>query len=188
VWGPFKLLIKMITVFNKYKIKILLFIAIVIIASMVLIVRLNYPFGVKQYKTISLGMRAMESAGTHTIWAPPDDKVPESDFYVYSIGDESMCIGPSCGIGAYFVDCLGGWTSGYDYSSGEVDDYGLREAGVDIENLKIITIADKEGKVVGIYPGAKIINLPYIMMRNHQDLVDKDRFKVCSDLLPSRWK
>jgi len=171
--------------FLKYKIKVLL----VSIATLLLIVAVillhEYPFGVNQYKTIKIGMQAVESAGSHTIWAPPDDKVPESDFYVYSIGDESMCIGPSCGIGAYFVDCLRGWTSGYSHS--EVDDYGLRDAGVDIENLKIITIADKEGKVVGIYPGARIRNLPYIM-RNHKDLVDKDRFKVCSDLLPSRWK
>src|SRR3989344_20055 len=171
--------------FLKYKIKVLL----VSIATLLLIVAVillhEYPFGVNQYKTIVVGMQAIESAGTHTIWAPPDDKVPESDFYVYSIGDESMCIGPSCGIGAYFVDCLRGWTSGYSHS--EVDDYGLRDVGVDIENLKIITIADKEGKVVGIYPGARIRNLPYIM-RNHKDLVDKDRFKVCSDLLPSRWQ
>jgi|SRR3989344_6054686 len=173
--------------FLKYKIKTLFFIAIVITATIAVVVQLNSPIAVKQYKTVSLGMRAMESAGTHTIWAPPDDKVPESDFYVYSIGDESMCIGSSCGIGAYFTDCLGGWISGYGYGSGEVDDYGLRDAGVDIENLKIITIADKEGKVVGIYPGALIRNLPYIM-RNHRDLVSEERFKECSELLPRRWK
>ena len=171
----------------KHKRKVLFFVMISIILLMGIIALLNYPFGIKQYHTISLGMEAVERAGTHTVWAPPDDKVPDSDFYVYAFGDESMCIGSACGMGAYFVDCLGGWVSGDGYGAGEVNDYGLRDAEIDIGNQTFITIADKEGKVVGIYPGALIRNLPYIM-QNHQDIVDKDRFKVCSDLLPRRWK
>ena len=146
----------------------------------------KYPFGVKQYKTISLGMQAAQNAGDQTYWAPPDDKVPESDFYVYALGDESMCIGASCGIGGYFVECIGGYLAGEKVRTEEFD-YGLYEAGVPREDIKIITIADKEGKVVGIYPGTRIRNLPYIM-RNHKDLVSVGRFKECSDLLPQRWK
>ena len=131
-------------------------------------------------------MQAFQSGGSKTYWAPPDDIVPESDFYVYSIGDESMCIGASCGMGGYFVECIGGYLSGEKIRTEEFD-YGLGGEGVDTKNLKIITVAGKDGKIVGIYPGAKIRNLPYIM-RNHSDLIDDDRFKVCSDLLPSRWK
>ena len=146
----------------------------------------QYPFGVKKYKTVALGMSAAEKAGDSTGWAPPDDRVPEgSEFYVYSLGDENMCIGASCGIGAYFVECLGGWISGYK-DIGEVVDYGLRDAGMNIDKEKIITVADKDGKIVGIYPGARIRSLPYIM-RKHHDLVSADTFTKCSDLLPQRW-
>lgn len=147
----------------------------------------KYPFGTKQYKTIKLGMPAAEKAGDLTGWAPPYDKVfEESEFYVYSLGDETMCIGSDCGVGGYFVECLGGWISGYK-AIGDVFDYGLRNEGIDINKQKIITIADKNAKIVGIYPGAGIRNLPYIM-RNHRNLVSNNVFKKCLDLLPSRWK
>lgn len=147
----------------------------------------KYPFGVKQYKTITLGMRAAEGAGTPTIWAPPDDVVMESSFYVYAIGDEPMCIGSSCGMGGNFIECLGGWLSGYKIITEEFD-YRLRDAGMDMDELILITIADKNAKIAGIYPGARIRNLPYIM-RNHRNLIpDNGLFKACSNKLPRRWK
>lgn len=173
--------------FLTYKRRVLFAIVIFVLTIIVVIGWQKYPFGVKQYETISLGMWAAEKVGDSTGWAPPDDVVPESNFYVYALGDESFCIGPSCGIGGYFVECLGGWISGYSHDVGDVTDYGLRDAGTDMDKLKIITIADREGKIVGIYPGARIVNLPYIM-RNHQDLVSANLFKGCSNLLPKRWK
>lgn len=181
-----KLLINM-NWFLKYKIKILLFVFIAVFLIIGIILLSKYPFGVKQYKTVKIGMQAIESANTHTVWAPPYNKVLTSGFYVYVLGDESLCLNSGCGIGGYFVQCLGGWLSGYSYEAGDVGDYGFREAGIDIGKQTVITIADKEGKIVGIYPGARIRNLSYIM-RNHKDLVPGDGFKVCSDLLPSRWK
>ena len=81
---------------------------------------------------------------------------------------------------------MGGWISGYK-DIGDVADYGLRDAGVDINKQKIITIADKNAKIVGIYPGAIIRNLPYIM-RNHKNLVSKEIFEGCSNILPKLWK
>jgi hypothetical protein len=146
----------------------------------------KYPFGVKKYKTVEIGMDAAEKANDHIGWAPPDDTVMESKFYVYSLGDETMCINSSCGAGAYFAECLGGWISGYK-DIGDVADYGLREAGVDIDKQKIITIADKDAKIVGIYPGAGIRNLPYIM-NNHRNLVSKETFDVCWNMMPRLWK
>lgn len=152
-----------------------------------IIVRQKYPFGVKQYKTIFLGMESAEKVGDLTGWYPLYYRIPEgSDFFVYSLGDKTKCIQSDCGMGGYFVDCLNGRISGYK-DIGEVRDYGLREAGVDIDKQKIITIADKNAKIVGIYPGASIRNLPYIM-RNHRDLISPESFKICSDILPSRWK
>jgi len=169
---------------SKAKIVLIVFAAIGTVAA--LFVWQKYPFGVRQYKTIVLGMQAAEGAGTPTVWAPPYRTVPASPFYVYALGDEHMCIGSSCGMGGYFIECLDGWLSGYKIITEEFD-YGLREAGVNMEKQTIITIADKDAKVVGIYPGARIRNLPYIM-RNHRNLIPEDRFKECSDLLPRRWK
>ncbi|MBU0636762.1 hypothetical protein KKH16_00950 [Patescibacteria group bacterium] len=174
---------------NRYftrKIKIVLIFSTIVFALVGVLAWQKYPFGAKNYKTISLGMQAAEGVGKHTVWASPDDVVPKSDFYVYVLGDESMCIGSSCGIGGYFVECLGGYLSGYKIT-GDTFDYGLRDAGVDMDKQTIITIADQNAKIIGIYPGARIKNLPYLM-RNHRNLVSKERFKKCSDLLPRWWK
>lgn len=166
--------------------KILFIVLIIIFTSVGVIIFWKYPFGVKQYKTIVLGMRAAQGAGDQTVWASPYRNVPASNFYVYSIGDEHMCIGSDCGIGGYFVECLGGWLAGEEIITDEFD-YGLSDAGANLEKLKIITVADKDAKIVGIYPGARIRNLPYIL-RNHRDLVSDDVFEWCSDLLPRRWE
>lgn len=148
---------------------------------------LKYPFGVKQFKTIKIGIDTAEKAGDLTGWDPPYDKVwEESEFFVYSLGDNAMCVGSDCGVGGYFIECLGGWISGYK-NIGEVRDYGLQEAGVNIDKQKIITIADKSGKIVGIYPGASIRNLPYIM-RNHKNIVLHEQFVYCSKMLPAILK
>ena len=170
----------------SYKLKMWSTFLIVILLGIGIFVWQKYPFGVKQYKTITLGMQAAEGAGTPTIWASPHRTVPESSFYVYSLGDEPMCIGSSCGIGGYFIECLGGWLSGYKKVTEEFD-YGLSHAEVNMQKHTIITVADKNAKVVGIYPGTRIRNLPYIISK-HRDLFSEDNFRYCSDLLPSRWR
>ena len=170
----------------NYKIKIVLAFVFVALLVTSLAIWQKYPFGVKQYKTIRLGMQAAEGAGAHTGWAAPHETVPNADFYVYSLGDEPMCLGASCGIGGYFVECLGGWISGYKKITEEYD-YGLSEAGVDMAKQTIITIADNEAKIVGIYPGSRIKNLPYVML-NHRDLFSEDQLEHCLSLMPSRWK
>lgn len=166
--------------------KITVLIGVMVIISMSIMGLQSYHYGVSQYHTISLGIKAAEGAGSPTVWAPPYRTVPESLFYIYAIGDEHMCIGSDCGMGGYFVECLGGWISGEKIITEEFD-YGLRDAGVDIKKVKVITVANKDAKVVGIYPGARIRNLPYIM-RNHRDLVSNEVFEGCSDLLPRRWE
>lgn len=170
----------------NHKIKIILALILVVLLVATVVIWQKYPFGVKQYKTIRLGMQAVEGAGSDTGWATPYDKVFEADFYVYALGDEPMCLGSSCGMGGYFIECLGGWLSGYKKIT-EEDDYGLSEAGVDMAKQTIITIADKSAKIVGIYPGARIKNLPYIML-NHKDLFSIEQLKFCLNSMPSRWK
>ena len=162
-------------------------ILLIIIVSVVgIFIWQKYPFRVKQFKTISLGMQAAEGEGTHTVWAPPYNIVPKSNFYVYSLGDEGMCLAYDCGMGGYFVECLGGWLAGEIVRSEEFD-YGLRDSGVDMSKQKIITIANKDAKIIGIYPGALIKNLPYLL-QNHLDLFSDEDWTMCSNLLPSRWK
>lgn len=162
-------------------------VAILGVIGLVIFAQNNCVHGVRRYKTIHLGMDAVEKPGSKTVWASPDDRIPEDiDFLVYVLNDESMCINLDCGLGGYFVDCLGGWISGYS-AIGDVSDYGMLEAGIDISKEQYVTIADKGGKVIGIYPGAGIKNVPYIM-RNHRDLVSSEVFESCFDQLPSRWK
>src|SRR3989338_10705894 len=103
----------------------------------------HYPFGVTQYKTIALGMPAAEGAHTPTVWAPPYRTVPESDFYVYALGDEPMCIGSSCGMGGYFVECLGGGVFRYKDNT-EESHYGMRAAGGGIEKQKNNNLVHKK--------------------------------------------
>ena len=67
------------------RIKTLFIFLTVVFIAISMIVWQKYPFGVKHYKTISLGMAAAEKAGDNTGWAPPYNQVPEeSDFFVYS--------------------------------------------------------------------------------------------------------
>ena len=63
-------------------------------------------------------------------------------FFVYSLGDEAMCISDDCGMGGYFVGCLGGWISGYK-DVGEVSDYGLRDAVWILINKKLLRLPTK---------------------------------------------
>lgn len=162
-----------------------IFFALAVLAAAGIFIWQKYPLNVKQYETIKLGMPAAEGAGTKTIWHPPFDIVPESLFYVYVINDVPKCVGSTCDFGGKFIDCLGGWISAYQIVTEEFD-YGLRDAGAEMKK-SVITIADKNAKIVGIYPGARIRNLPYIM-RNHHNLVSDEVFKGCSEQLPGRWK
>jgi len=168
-----------------------IYIKIVIILAMTIaiatFVTWHYPFGVKSYKGITFGMDTFEKAGESTGWASPDDRVPTSSFYVRAFGDESFCIGSMCGIGGYFVDCLGGWISAYRQAQMLDDSIDLSIEDVASGKELVVTVANANGKIVGIYPGARVRNLPYIL-RNHRDLIDVEKWQMCSNILPRWWK
>lgn len=170
--------------FNKI---VILSFLILIVLTAISLIYFRFPYGVKRYKNIFLGMHAFENAGDSTGWAPPDDVVPKSDFYVYSLGDESFCIGSDCGIGGYFTECLGGWISGYRQMTSLEDDYGLSDFAVKEGKERVIMIADNDAKIVGIYPGARIKNLPYIL-KNHRNIIPKNTFETCYNMLPQYLK
>ncbi|OGH94330.1 MAG: hypothetical protein A2538_00790 [Candidatus Magasanikbacteria bacterium RIFOXYD2_FULL_41_14] len=162
-------------------------IAALVIITVAILVLWNYPFNVNKYKGITLGMDAPEKGGDHMVWAPPDDSVPSSSFYVYVLGDESMCFGSMCGMGGYFTECLNGWLSGVMQLPTQEDYLGLDIAKVESGEMSIVIVSDVVGKVVGIYPGARVRNVPFIL-RNHHDLIDAERWRMCSGILPRWWK
>lgn len=73
------------------KIKILLFIIILIAFFVFFIIWQKYPFGVKEYKTVFLGMLAEEGPGSHTIWAPPHDVIPKDANFLYIHLEMKQC-------------------------------------------------------------------------------------------------
>ena len=54
-------------------------------------------------------------------------------------------------------------------------------------NKKVITIADKDARIVGIYPGRES-EICHIFYANTAILCSDDVFEWCSDLLARRWK
>lgn len=161
---------------------LIVFVVIVIVLGVGILAWNRYLRGVESFRTVHLGMSTAEKAGDSTGWAAPYSFVHHSLFYVYVL-HEPLCIGADCGMGGYFVECLGGWLSSSGF--GDVEDYGLYDTSWNREE-GLITVANEDGIIVGIYPGARIQNLPYLM-RNHRDLVSPEVFKACSASLPSRW-
>ena len=103
----------------------------------------NILSGLGNIKPLFLACRLRKKPVTVQGGRLPYNRVfEESKFFVYSLGDETMCISDDCGIGGYFVGCLGGWISGYK-DIGEVSDYGLRSAGVDIDKQKLLRLLTK---------------------------------------------
>lgn len=108
-------------------------------------------------------------------------------FYIYAMEKYmSFCALGDCGMSGILVDCLGGWLSGEGISGdGGATDYGLSEEDVDAGKSSMIVVADKNKKIVGIYPNYRIRNIPYIL-KNHRNL--SDGFDFCYDIqMPKRW-
>lgn len=108
-------------------------------------------------------------------------------FYIYAMEKHmSFCALGDCGMSGVLVDCLGGWLSGEGISGdGGATDYGLSEKDVDAGKSSMIIVADKNKKIVGIYPNYRIRNIPYIL-KNHRNL--SDGFDFCYDIqMPKRW-
>lgn len=156
---------------------------VIILGGLLTVMWMRVPHGVQSFRTVHIGMPAAEKGGDGTGWASPYDRVFYSLFYVHVLDKRGLCAGADCGFGGSFVECLGGWISGEGF--GDIKDYGLLDTGWDRKE-GLITVANEDGIIVGIYPGARIQNLPYLM-RNHRDLVSPEVFKACSASLPSRW-
>lgn len=98
--------------------------------------------------------------------------------------DMSYCALGDCGMSGVLVDCMEGWLSSENINGG-AEEYGLDEKDVEAGKSSIVIVANKDKKIVGIYPNYKIRNIPYIL-KNYTDL--SDNFNSCYDTqMPKRW-
>lgn len=111
----------------------------------------------------------------------------EYKFYIYAM-EKNMgyCALGDCGMSGFLIQCMGGWLSSENINGdGGATDYGLEEEDVSAGKSSIIIIANKDKKIVGIYPNYKIQNIPYIL-KNHTNL--SDNFDFCYDTqMPKKW-
>ena len=166
----------------KY-IKIIVSICIIVL-FLVFIFLFSPPRSVKSFGPLKLGNQAPIVS----------ENVVEYDFlytltykfYIYAMEKNmSYCALGDCGMSGIFVDCMGGWLSA-DGLSGEggANDYGLVEEEVANGKSSIIVVADKNKKIIGIYPNYKIQNIPYIL-KNYRNMFEG--FDSCYDTqMPKR--
>ncbi|MDO8660074.1 MAG: hypothetical protein Q7K54_05790 [Candidatus Parcubacteria bacterium] len=99
-------------------------------------------------------------------------------FYIYAVEkDMSYCALADCGMSGVLVSCMGGWLSA-DNPNGGAGDYGLKDREVEVGKSSIIVVADKNKKILGIYPNYKIQNIPYIL-KNYRNVLEG--FDFCYD-------
>lgn len=143
------------------------------------------PRSVQSFGSLKLGDLAPLKVGDGAVIAPYST-IRESRFYVYAVQKgASFCAFEDCGMSGVLVDCMEGWLSA-DSAMPSIADYGLIEEDVEAGRASIIIVADRNQRIVGIYPNYIIQNIPYIL-KNHRDL--SDRFDFCYDIqMPKRWR
>jgi hypothetical protein len=126
--------------------------------------------GLEVQGLLRLGAPSPVQAGHPT--AHPHLRVPASKFYVLVVARDvpTMCTFEDCGPEGAEVERLGGWITGDDQAE-TIHTVGLNENLVRSGNQSIIVVSNASGRIVGIYPGRKMIDLPRIL-RNHRELWD----------------
>ena len=107
----------------------------------------------------------------------PYKQIPESQFYVYAMQkDLPPCAYEDCGMSGALVACMGGWVS--NAWKQDAPEFGLNELEVEAGKASVVIVADKDSKIVGIYPHRTTHNIPSIL-KNHPEL--SDALKGCYD-------
>lgn len=114
-------------------------------------------------------------------------KIPPSRFYVklYDRNIDYSCFFDECGPEGAIVGTMGGWFSGsgieesYDLFGELTDARGRFTSG----HSSLMIIANQESKIVGLYLGASVQDLPEILKR-HPNLADFDLIKSIPGLGP----
>ena len=169
---------------QKYGIKIIMA-ACVIILSLFLIYFFSTPRSVEHFYTLHVGRDAPRQIQTEVKNPDGSTIFTGSKFYVYLVQKEvDWCVVGNCGMSGALVECMGGWFAG-EAANLSAKEYGLTKNEVEA-GKSIVVVADKNQKIVGIYPDYTIQQVPYIL-KNHRDLSDK--FDFCyKTQMPKRWK
>ena len=143
-----------------------------------------FPLSVGSFGPLKLGDHTPVTADVVFEYEPFYDL--EYKFYIYAVEKNmGLCALGDCGMSGVLVECLGGWLSGEGVNGdGETTDYGLEGEDVETGKSSIIIVADKNKKIIGIYPNYRIKNIPFIL-KKHRDL--SDNFDFCYDTqMPTR--
>lgn len=157
-----------------------------VVTALFLIYLFSAPRSVEHFYTLRVGDDTPYKIQTEAKNFDGSIHFTGARFYVYFIQkDIGWCQVGNCGMSGALVECLGGWIASEvatDYSDG----LGLTKDEV-ATGKSVVIIADKNQKIIGIYPNYTIKNIPYILSKNHRDLSDK--FDFCYNThMPSRWR
>lgn len=160
-----------------------LIISFCVIAVLFLIYFFSIPRSVDHFYTVHIGRSTPRRIQTEVKNFDGSTIFTGKNFYVYIVQkDIGWCVAENCGMSGALVECVGGWLAS-EIVIPPWEEYGLSKDDVDA-GKSIVVVADKNQKVVGIYPDYTIQNVPYIL-KNHRDL--SDRFDFCYDIqMPKR--
>lgn len=174
-----KLLIKCM----RAKIKLLLLCIAAIVAGLLFFVITSRP--VTKFGPLKLGQQSPFGPGDGASF--PYQVVPSSTFYIFSAykGLPTDCVFEECGMSGLLVECVGGWLSGAGVPE-YTDMLGLNEEAV-ARGDSMVIVADKDLKIVGIYPGYTINNIPTIL-KKHKNLFEPKALEWCFDHHMPKWR
>lgn len=138
--------------------------------------------GVRKFGPLVLGGKSPTGAGDGTF--APYLTVPQLKFYVTIVQDDLWCINESCGIEGALVYTMGGWLE-METPKNFPDIEEM--VGLNLEKNEnihsIVTIGDREEKLVGIYPNKGLKDLVSIL-HLHPDVVDFNLLKGVNEFGP----
>lgn len=169
--------------FKKQMLKFI--ISFSIIAVLFLIYFFSIPRSVEHFNTLHIGGDTPYKIQTEAKGFDSSTIFVGSKFYVYLVQkDIGWCVVGNCGMSGALVECMGGWFASEIVIPSD-EGFGLTREEVDA-GKSIVVVANKDQKIVGIYPNYTIQQVPYIL-RNHRNLSDK--FDFCyKTQMPKRWK
>jgi len=124
---------------------------------------------VTSFGPLKLGAISPVLPGHPTI--TPYKHVPDNaKFYVYVMQkDFGICAYAYCGMNGVIVECMDGWLS--NIWEQDADMVGLDYNEVKQGKTSLVLVANKDSRLIGIYPNHDVRDLPAIL-RTHRNLSD----------------
>lgn len=122
--------------------------------------------GVRTFGPLKLGEEIPFGQGAYA-HAPPSE-IPPSRFYINIAKNDLWCTFEECAPEGARIEKLGGWLQGEDADQPEIQElFGFEEHPT---LSSIVVVADKNEKIVGIYPEKDTRDIGDIM-RRHSTLI-----------------